>query len=112
MSVNHINDVPNEILCTIFSYLDKKSLGCATVACKFWFEIIRADSKFSDHIILKKDGLNELLTKIENSEWKWERWPVLKTIELGYGNSHNYKGCPYEVFLLCDRLQNLQLLLT
>ena len=72
---------PNEIWCTIFSYLDKKSLRCATLTCKNWFRLIRADPKLSSQIILKNFGLDNFCAKIENSTWKWERWPVLKTIE-------------------------------
>ena len=74
--------IPNEVWSTIFSYLDRKSLKCARLTCKIWFELIRADSKLSSHIILKECGLDNLHTKVKNSKWKWERWPVLKTIEL------------------------------
>ena len=77
--------MPNEIWCMIFSYLDEKSMKNATQTCKFWFELIRSDSNFSGHIILQHIGLEELKTIIENSEWIWERWPVLKTLELEEG---------------------------
>ena len=72
---------PNEIWCAIFSYLDKKSLCCATLTCKNWFLLIRTDPKLSSQIILKNLGLEKFYEKVENSTWKWERWPVLKTIE-------------------------------
>ena len=73
---------PNEIWCAIFSYLDKKSLCCATLTCKNWFLLIRTDPKLSSQIILKNFCFEKFYPKIENSTWIWERWPVLKEIEL------------------------------
>lgn len=73
--------MPKEIWCTIFSYLDEKSIRNATLTCKFWFELIRSDCNFSSHVVLKRIGLEELGTKIENLEWVWSRWPKLKTLE-------------------------------
>ena len=104
--------LPREILCIIFSYLDKKSVQNATASCKVWFEIIRSDSKLSGYICLEKIGLEQLFQKISVGEWKWEQWPVLKTLKLGglsaahiqfisskemmsyISNLADFKGCP------------------
>ena len=75
--------LPREILCIIFSYLDKRSAQSASEMCKLWFELIRNDSNLSSYVFLKCDGLKELRTKIEKSEWIWNRWPVLKVLENG-----------------------------
>ena len=77
--------MPNEIWCIIFSYLDEKSVKNATVTCKLWFELIRSDSNLSGHVILQHFDLDELQTKIENSQWIWESWPVLRTLEFERG---------------------------
>lgn len=77
--------MPNEIWCIIFSYLDENSVKNATVTCKLWFELIRSDSNLSGHVILQHFDLDELQTKIENSQWIWERWPVLRTLEFERG---------------------------
>ena len=88
-SSSTIFNLPIEVLCTIFSYLDRKSMKNATATCQFWFEIIRSDKKLSKYIRFGKYGLktlNDLQTKIDQSEWIWERWPCLKIIE--FGRSH------------------------
>ena len=77
-----MNILPKEVLCIIFSCLDEKSIRSASKACKLWFELIRSDLKLSSHVCLINDGLKEFQTKLENSEWIWERWPVLKLLEL------------------------------
>ena len=77
-----MNILPKEVLCIIFSCLDEKSIRSASKACKLWFELIRSDLKLSSHICLVNDGLKEFQTKLEKSEWIWERWPVLKSLEL------------------------------
>ena len=78
-----IEILPREILCIIFSHMDKKSVRSATASCKLWFELIRSDSELSGYICLEKFGLKQLFQKILVHEWKWERWPVLKTLKLG-----------------------------
>ena len=83
VSLTNVGVLPREILCIIFSYLDKKSVKSAGESCKLWLELIRNDSNLSSHVFLKFDGLKELQTKIEKSEWIWNRWPVLKVLELG-----------------------------
>ena len=80
---NYVGILPREILCIIFSFLEEKYLHSASETCKLWFELIRNDSNLSSHIFLKCDGLKELQTKIEKSEWIWNRWPVLKVLENG-----------------------------
>ena len=107
-----IEILPREILCIIFSYLDKKSVRNATASCKLWFELIRSDSELSGYICLEKMGLEQLFQKILVGEWKWEQWPVLKTLKLGglsaahiqfisskemmsyISNLADFKGCP------------------
>ena len=83
MTMTFLQSVPNEIWYIIFSYLDNKSWKSASLTCKYWLEVIRNDQKFTGHIVLKDSDLVDFQTKIENSEWIWERWPVLKTLELG-----------------------------
>ena len=78
-----IEILPVEIMCIIFSHLDKKSVGNATATCKLWFEFIRSDSELSGYICLEKFDLKQLSQKIIVNEWKWENWPVLKTLKLG-----------------------------
>ena len=107
-----IEILPREILCMIFSCLDKKSVRNATASCKLWFELIRSDSELSGYICLEKMGLEQLFQKILVGEWKWEQWPVLKTLKLGglsaahiqfisskemmsyISNLADFKGCP------------------
>jgi len=89
MSLNTLDTVPNEIWSKIFSYLDKKSLHTASATCKFWLELIRTDSKLSSYIILQNIDLENLQRKIEKFEWIWERWPVLKSLELENSNVRN-----------------------
>ena len=76
-----VKSLPNEVLCTLFSYLDKKSLRNSTATCKHWFELIRNDSNLSGQVCLPNDGLLEFKRKINDSQWIWKRWPVLQTIE-------------------------------
>ena len=78
-----MNILPKEVLCIIFTCLDEKSIRSASKTCKLWFELIRSDLKLSSHICLVNDGLKEFKAKLENSEWIWERWPVLKSLEFG-----------------------------
>merc|ERR1712156_1165395 len=106
------DNIPNEVWCTVFSYLDRKSLKCATLTCKLWFELIRSDVKLSGHIVLNNFGLDYLQTKIENLRWKWERWPALKTIELENGNEPESKEEALDMvkkikFEFCPTLENV-----
>ena len=101
MSVHLLDNIPNEIWLTIFSYLDKKSLRSASATCKFWLELIRLDPRLSSYIILQHIDLENLQTKIENSEFIWERWPVLKTLELEHSN---YIKTPEEAMNLVENI--------
>ena len=67
-----VKSLPNEVLCTLFSYLDKKSLRNSTATCKHWFELIRNDSNLSGQVCLPNDGLLEFKRKIDNSQWIWK----------------------------------------
>jgi len=98
-----MEQLPNEILCTVFSLLDKKSRKIATATCQLWFDVIR-NSNLSNHICFK-GSVEELQGKIENLEWDWKRWPVLKKFEVqdssGPGKrdlrndlSIDFKQCP------------------
>ena len=78
-----MNILPNEVLCIIFSCLDEKSIRSASKVCKLWFDLIRSDLKLSSHVCLVNGGLHEFKLKLENSEWIWKRWPVLKSLEFG-----------------------------
>ena len=78
----NMENLPSEIWCNVFSRLDEKSVRSATLTCKNWFGLIPSDPNISGHICLKDHSLKEFLTKIEKSEWIWERWPALKTLEL------------------------------
>ena len=91
--------LPREILCIIFSYLDKQSVENATGTCKLWFELIRNDKSLSGDICLEKLDLQELSQKILIGEWNWARWPALKTIKFG--------GLSAKVsfFGLCSKMQ-------
>ena len=79
----NVGTLPREILCILFSNLDEKSKQRASETCKLWFEVIRNDQNLSSHVCLKRAGLKELQSKIEESEWIWNRWPVLAVLELG-----------------------------
>ena len=78
-----IEILPREILCIIFSYLDKKSVQNATATCALWFQLIRSDRNLSGYICLEKIGPEQLFEKILFGEWDWTRWPVLKTLKFG-----------------------------
>ena len=81
-----VNILPNEVWYIIFSHLDERSIHCVSETCKLWFELIRSNVKSSSHICLVNDNLKKFQTKLEKSEWIWERWPVLRTLE--FGRSH------------------------
>ena len=84
-----IEIIPKEVLCIIFSYLDRKAVKNVTAICKLWFEIIRGDSKRSSHVCLSCMSLHELDTRIAELDFTLPRWPVLKIIEFrGYYYSY------------------------
>ena len=47
-----IEIIPKEVLCIIFSHLDRQSVKNVTATCKRWLEIIRGDSRRSSHVCL------------------------------------------------------------
>ena len=80
-----MENLPSEILCIIFSFLDKNSRKSATATCKFWLDVIR-NSNLSN-CICYKDSVKKLQQRIENLEWDWKRWPALKKFEILEFNS-------------------------
>ena len=103
-------NLPNEICCEIFMYLDKKSLKNVTATCKLWFGIIRGNEKFSGHVKMKFTDLKDLSKTVSeatqycvhgglqqikgslaqktvtDSEWLRERWPSMRVLEVSLGN--------------------------
>ena len=79
-------DLPNEIWCGIFSYLDKKSLNNITNTCKLWFGMIRDNEKFSGYVKMKFSNLEDMSTKITDSKWLRERWPSMRVLEVSLGS--------------------------
>ena len=76
-----IDILPKEILCIIFSNLDKKSVKSATATCKLWFELIRNDLYLSSYICLKVIKPQQLDQRIQDLETSVAKWPVLKSIK-------------------------------
>ena len=101
--------LPREILRIIFLYLDKKSVRNATATCKFWFDLIRSDSKLSGYICLEKFGVEPLFRKISIGEWNWARWPALKTLKLGGLSDANYQNTFFTLFCFkeCPTLEKV-----
>ena len=79
-------NLPNEIWCGIFLYLDKKSLKNVTITCKPWFGIIRGNEKFNVHVKMKFTNLEDMSTKITDSKWLRERWPSMRVLEVSLGS--------------------------
>ena len=72
-------NLPNEIWCKIFAYLQLEPKKNATTTCKLWFSLIRQDPKLSGHIVI---SLYNMETALETLLWNWSNWPALKTLEL------------------------------
>ena len=79
-------NLPNEIWCEVFSYLDEKSLKNITTTCKLWFGIIRGVEKFSGHVKMKFTDLKDLSKTVTASKWLRERWPAMRVLEVSLGN--------------------------
>ena len=79
-------NLPNEIWCGIFSYLDKKSLNNITNTCKLWFGMIRDNEKFSGYVKMKFTNLEDMSSKIADSKCLRERWPSMTVLEVSLGN--------------------------
>jgi len=75
-----IGNLPREVLCVIFLYLDKKSLRNSTATCNLWFELIRGNSNLSSHVKLYKFD-----ERIQDLKLTGARWPAMKTVQFcGY----------------------------
>ena len=82
-----IEIIPKEVLCIIFSHLDRQSVKNVTATCKLWLEIIRGDSRRSSHVCLstRHMSLQKFDKIITDFDFPLVKWPVLKTIEFrGY----------------------------
>ena len=87
-----IEIIPIEVLCIIFSHLDRQSVKNVIATCKLWLETIRGDSKRSSHVCLstqksftRRISQKGLDKRSGDLEFPLVRWPVLKTIEfMGY----------------------------
>ena len=103
-------NLPNEIWCEVFSYLDEKSLKNITTTCKLWFGIIRGVEKFSGHVKMKFTDLEDLFKETRNSKWLMERWPSMTVLEVSLGNlkARHYKKL-YEMTKLMKLKQPLGL---
>ena len=77
-----IVQLPTEIWCQIFLFLDGKSRRSVAATCNQFFGIVRGNEKISGLLILKAITLKNLSEKIESEEWNWERWPCLKTLKI------------------------------
>ena len=73
-----IGNLPREVLCIIFLYLDKKSLRNSTATCNLWFELIRGNSNLSSHVCFKIVKFHEITQDLKLTE---ARWPVLKSVQ-------------------------------
>ena len=73
-----IGNLPREVLCIIFLYLDKKSVLNSTATCNLWFELIRGNSNLSSNVCFKIVKFHEITQDLKLTE---ARWPVLKTVK-------------------------------
>ena len=69
------SNLPQGVWCIIFSYLPKESRKNATSTCQLWFQIIRADSRFSGSISIP-------WSKLKSYNFDWDNWPSLKTLDI------------------------------
>ena len=81
ISTVSLTNLPREILCTIFSHLDQKSVKNTTGTCKPLFELIRGNSNLSSYICVKTIELQEFDQRIGDLELTSARWPVLKAVK-------------------------------
>ena len=80
-NLTSVEILPREILCIIFSYLDKKYVQNVTATCKLWFELIRNDSNLSSHVCFKVIKIQDFEKRIQDLDASVVRWPALKTIK-------------------------------
>ena len=79
-------NLPHEVWCAIFLYLDKHSLKKLTTTCKLWFGIIRGNETLSGHINMKFTNLEDMSKKITDSEWLRKRWPSIRVLKVSLGS--------------------------
>ena len=80
MALNGAFNLPTEIWCNIFWYLDKTSKKNSTATCQFWYEVIRNDRKLSGYISLDLEKWPDLnINSILGG-----KWPALETLEFKY----------------------------
>ena len=72
-------NLPNEIWCKIFSFLSLTPKKNATATCKLWWRLIREDQKLSGYILI---SWYDMKTALYKSQWNWNNWPALQTLEL------------------------------
>ena len=105
----NIEIIPKEVLCIIFSHLDRQSVKNVIATCKVWLETIRGDPKRSSHVCLstqksftRRISQKVLDKRIGDLEFPLVRWPVLKTIEFrGY---YSYLSTPEKILQHSKRL--------
>ena len=104
-----IEIIPIEVLCIIFSHLDRQSVKNVIATCKLWLETIRGDSKRSRHVCLStQKSFNRRISqkgldrRNGDLEFPLVRWPVLKIIEFrGY---YSYLSTPEKILQHSRRL--------
>ena len=70
MALNGAFNLPTEIWCNIFWYLDKTSKKNSTATCQFWYEVIRNDRKLSGYIALDLEKWPDLdINSILGGKW-------------------------------------------
>ena len=80
MGLNGSFNLPTEIWCNIFWYVDKTSKKNATATCQFWYEVIRNDRKLSGYISLDLEKYPDL----DINSILGGKWPALETLEFKY----------------------------
>ena len=80
MAINGRFNLPTEIWCNIFWYVDKTSKKNATATCQFWYEVIRNDRKLSGYVALDLEKYPDL----DINSFLGGKWPALETLEFKY----------------------------
>ena len=80
MALNGAFNLPTEIWCNIFWYLDKTSKKNSTATCQFWYEVIRNDRKLSGYIALDLEKWPDL----DINSILGGKWPALEILEFKY----------------------------
>ena len=87
-------ELPVEIWCKVFFYLDKKSKKKATLVCKRWFEIIRNDPRLSGILVFDFSSMEIPRIKDVKSRDSWpELYKILSESKSSLGSSyHTYEN--------------------